>query len=1039
MRAIIKGRWLITILWVVLAAVLLITAPNMAQLTKEKGQISVPDGYPSSYADQLLKNMSENGDTEKSIVIVFQGKDIVKEREASLKKAMEILEKDQDLHVEDMTSYFDANKDIKKQMLSKDQTTLLVPVTYDSNKIKASDFKERVNEKLKSLNLTFEMTGQPLIDDDVITSSQEGLKKTEFITIGFILIVLVLVFRSAVAPFVPLVAVALSYLVSQSIVAYLVKYVDFPLSTFTQIFMVAIMFGIGTDYCILLLSRFKEELSHGKDKIEAIITTYKTAGKTVLFSGIAVLIGFTCIGLAEFQLYKSAVAVAVGVAVLIVALLTVVPFFMAVLGKVLFWPIKGDIAHPQSKMWETAGRFSFMKPLLSLLIVAIITLPAIFMYKGTLSYNNLDEIGNKYESVNAFNTISDKFGPGEALPATVVVKSSDLLDNNEGLIAVEKLSRAIEQTDGVSKVRSATRPVGKGLNDLYVKSQAKELNSGLDKSNEGLKKIQDALTTMSKSIEDQTPQIKASGKGINQLISGTESVKSGIQNVEKSMRDLQNGIDQNKKGVSEIKERIKGAKKELTDQVAQVNQQVALYKSISKELKAALAQVDTSSSAAADVKALISQANKQFSTLEEQIPQVKENQSYQAIKASYKELSTTLQEGAKQADSYAKQAKEAKKQLEAADAFIAKASEQQKVFTNQIDELIAGLEAIENGLDQTSKGQGQLADSMPKLANGAGDIINGQKQMKEKIGGFGDDLTKLTDGLNKSVDGLEKISNGLMGAGDYLDELKNAPDQDMAGWFIPKDVLKNKAFKQVFDSYMSDDRKMTKIDVILEDNPYGNEAMKTIKQVEASVKRALPETNLKDVSFGVSGVSSMNADLKQLSDQDFNKTVLYMMIGIFLILVILFRSLVMPLYLVGSLILTYFTAIGVTEFIFTHFFGYPGINWAVPFFGFVILMALGVDYSIFLMERFNEYKTKDIQFAMTESMKNMGSVIMSAAVILAGTFAAMLPSGVLSLLQIATLVLTGLLLYALVVLPLFVPVMVKLFGSANWFPFKRKE
>ena len=91
-----------------------------------------------------------------------------------------------------------------------------------------------------------------------------------------------------------------------------------------------------------------------------------------------------------------------------------------------------------------------------------------------------------------------------------------------------------------------------------------------------------------------------------------------------------------------------------------MNQQVALYKSISKELKAALAQVDTSSSAAADVKALISQANKQFSTLEQQIPQVKENQSYQAIKASYKELSTTLQEGAKQADSYAKQAKEAK-------------------------------------------------------------------------------------------------------------------------------------------------------------------------------------------------------------------------------------------------------------------------------------------------------------------------------------------------------------------------------------------
>lgn len=74
----------------------------------------------------------------------------------------------------------------------------------------------------------------------------------------------------------------------------------------------------------------------------------------------------------------------------------------------------------------------------------------------------------------------------------------------------------------------------------------------------------------------------------------------------------------------------------------------------------------------------------------------------------------------------------------------------------------------------------------------------------------------------------------------------------------------------------------------------------------------------------------------------------------------------------------------------------------------MILMALGVDYLIFLMERFNEYRGTDIKTAMTESMKNMGSVIISAAVILAGTFAAMLPSGVLSLLQIATLVLTGL-------------------------------
>ena len=68
-------------------------------------------------------------------------------------------------------------------------------------------------------------------------------------------------------------------------------------------------------------------------------------------------------------------------------------------------------------------------------------------------------------------------------------------------------------------------------------------------------------------------------------------------------------------------------------------------------------------------------------------------------------------------------------------------------------------------------------------------------------------------------------------------------------------------------------------------------------------------------------------------------------------------------------------------------------------------------------------------------MKNMGAVIMSAAVILGGTFAAMLPSGVMSLLQIATIILCGLFLYALAMLPLFIPVMVRTFGAANWWPF----
>src|SRR5690625_6842966 len=116
--------------------------------------------------------------------------------------------------------------------------------------------------------------------------------------------------------------------------------------------------------------------------------------------------------------------------------------------------------------------------------------------------------------------------------------------------------------------------------------------------------------------------------------------------------------------------------------------------------------------------------------------------------------------------------------------------------------------------------------------------------------------------------------------------------------------------------------------------------------------------------------------------------------------------------------------------------GHDGLSWVIPFCAFVMLIALVVDYSIFLMGRFNEYKNGAIKEAMMRAMRNMGTVIISATIILAGTFGAMLPAGVLSLLQIATVVIIGLVLYAFLILPFFTPVAVKLFGEFNWWPFQ---
>src|SRR5699024_8341171 len=137
-----------------------------------------------------------------------------------------------------------------------------------------------------------------------------------------------------------------------------------------------------------------------------------------------------------------------------------------------------------------------------------------------------------------------------------------------------------------------------------------------------------------------------------------------------------------------------------------------------------------------------------------------------------------------------------------------------------------------------------------------------------------------------------------------------------------------------------------------------------VEQIDQTVNSAIDKTKFAGSEPKVGGVSSLNNDLKNVSDEDYSRTSLFMIIGIFIILVILLRSLIMPIYLIGSLFLTYYTSLGFAEIIFVNLLGHDGLTWVIPFFSFVMLVALGIDYNIFLMDRFNEYKNGLIKDAL---------------------------------------------------------------------------
>ncbi|MDF2723779.1 MAG: hypothetical protein K0Q59_3454, partial [Paenibacillus sp.] len=789
MRSIIKLKWLVLFLWLAGTVFLLSSAPNMAQLVREKGQIKVPEGHSSTIAAQLLKEMNASADqaesgtntgkskggSHSSVLVFHNGNGLSSSDMAEVKRGVDKLKAGKETYgIRSITTHFD-RKELEKQMVAQDGKTVLVLVSSYSSGRSPTEERNALYDAVSDVKVEHYYTGDWLINEDVIQSSQDGLKKTEGITVVFILAILFIVFRSAIAPFIPLLSVGLTYVVSQAVVSFLVKYADFPLSNFTQIFLVAILFGIGTDYCILLISRFKEELARLGDITEAIVETYRTAGKTVFYSGLAVLVGFASIGLSKFVLYRSAVAVAVGVAVLMIALYTLVPFFMAVLGKAIFWPIKGSLEHKPSRIWGAAGTFSLKRPLAALAILAVVIAPFLIAYKGQITFNSMDELGGKYNSVKAFEVIADSFGPGDSMPSTVVLKTDKPMNTSEGLAAVEQISRELSKVEGVKTVRSATRPTGEVMKDFQVTEQIGAVDNGLGQSKDGLGQIGKGLSDASKALSGNSPKLNEAVQGAEQLTAGTNELRKGILALGDGLKRIEGGLREGSAGAESLAAGLSQAKASAEQLAAASRELLGGYRQVGgglEQLTAAYGELAARQDALAEG---LSGLGLGLGSLEQKYPQLKSDPDYARMLVSVGELqagAAGLGSGLRELNA---QLAGAAGGIAAANAGYEQAVAGQTALAAGLEQLARGLGELQAGVAMAANGQGQAVAQIPALAAGAGELASGQQQLQSGFKELSDQLGQLTSGLDQSVGGLAQVTGGLASAQTFLGELSDAP------------------------------------------------------------------------------------------------------------------------------------------------------------------------------------------------------------------------------------------------------------------------
>ena len=1204
MQKFLKNHVFSLIAWILILIISVVALPNIKDLTNAHSDITLPSDVQSNVAQSIQNNWGAKKKNTYEVALVFN-KEHGKLTDADKQAINNTLDK----FTNDKSKYGikdsllpDSNIATRKKLQSKDGTTWVAQFNIAKSNGTIEQVYNQMNKNVKTQGLRTYVTGADVLQHDFSASIQKGIKKTEAITVVFIFIVLIIVFKSPIVPLISLLTVGVSFLTSFSIVMNLVEHANFPFSNFTQVFMVIVLFGIGTDYNILLYDKFKEDLGKGIDKYKAMHDSLYNAGKTILYSGSSILIGFTALSLARFSVYQSAVGVAVGVAVLLVVLLTLNPFFMAVLGKKMFWPVKTFNGESDDKLWHGISASTLKHPIIYLVVLAVVTIPFMLMYSGHLNYDDTDEIADSVPSKQGLLVVQKHFSKGMAEPSYLYIQSKHRLDNEENLKLIDQLTKQLQSSKDVSFATSVTEPYGEPIDMLYVNNQLNTVNDGVDQARSGLGKLSkgsNKLANGANSLKDGADQLQdGTGRlqsGAQQLVGGTSRLQNGAQQLQSGATRLQSGSSQLVSGAdrlrngssslqsganrlnnganslqsgtqtlqngtqqmvnqlqqlsSQLSTQMSGSNKQqlaqlqqalpqinsgiqqlnqaigggvdtssLTNSLSTVQKQAADLESSLKELQSAaggagssVSQSDVQSAiesavrsavanvpadqkqaatqaataaASAAVQSVVQKAKagsntdklqsamqnaasaaqglqgsmaamqqsnliSQLQTLKTQVNTLAQasNQALPGAATALNQLSSGLSQvqsaasqgvaGAQRLNSGAASLNSGAGQLQSGLGTLANGA---GTLNNGLGTLASGAGTLNNGLGTLASGAGQLNSGVGQLASQAPQLISGIGQLNSGAGQLSEGAGKLASKAPQLTSGIDTVNSGLGQGETYLKGLGSSAAAKT--FYIPKEFLKNDMFKKSMDVYLSPDKKSAQIIVVFNSNPSATEATDKSQELSAMAKKSFQGTALKNAKVAMGGQSSKIKDTKTVASGDFLRTAAIMLIGIGIALMFVTRSLLQPIYILGTLLIAYLCSLSINQWIVKAILGKSMLTWNTPFFSFIMLIALGVDYSIFLMTRYRELETEEYTSPSSRILKAcaiIGTVVVSAAIILDGTFAALIPSGIPTLIEVALIVDVGLLILVFI-LPITLSAAVKLtYEGINFNKFAKKK
>ncbi len=332
-------------------------------------------------------------------------------------------------------------------------------------------------------------SGSAAVGADLLRSAAASIAHTEITTIVLVVLILAMVYRAPLLVAVPVITIVVSLLVSTGLVALLTRLDQVPgfgwwtlkIFSTTRIFIVVILFGAGTDFCLFLIARYKEELQQGQRHEAAVARALAHVGDALAASALTTVMGLGMMFFAEFGKFcYSGPIIGLCLAVTLLTCLTLTPAIMTALGPALFWPWgitpdptdlsrgSNSFRMPRasrlvSRVWHFVAWHIVTRPGTILTVVVGLLLPLAgygFWHAENVTYDFLSELPATCPSKQGTEVLRRHFPVGESGPVTVLVhKENAQFESPEGREQIRNLSGLLH-LPGVETVRSAEDPLG---------------------------------------------------------------------------------------------------------------------------------------------------------------------------------------------------------------------------------------------------------------------------------------------------------------------------------------------------------------------------------------------------------------------------------------------------------------------------------------------------------------------------------------------------------------------------------------------------